>query len=193
MLITDRFVALQVPKTGGQWLAEVLAPFVVEPRPEHGEWSEVPAEYADLPQLAVVRNPWDWYVSWWHWWQRNPSGAPPDALHPFDEALRAMREVSTGFAQHGRYGEWFGRVVGPQTELIRFERLREELLEFLRLHDILDPELEDRVLTTAPRNVSDRGHYSEYYDDESRRLVEEISIPIIDRFGYRFTKQRVEI
>jgi hypothetical protein len=188
MLITDRFVALQVPKTGGQWLAEVLAPFVVERRPEHGEWREIPAEYAALPQLAIVRNPWDWYVSWWHWWQRNPSGAPPDAVLPFDEALGAMREVNAEMRQHGRYGVWFRRVVGPRTELIRFERLREGLLEFLRLHDTLDAELEHRVLSTPSRNVSERGHYSEYYDDASRRLVEDVSASIVDRFGYRFSR-----
>ena len=27
----------------------------------------IPAEYAHLPAIAFIRNPWDWYVSWYHW------------------------------------------------------------------------------------------------------------------------------
>jgi hypothetical protein len=168
-----------------------LEPFVVDPRPAHGRWSEIPAEYAALPQVAVVRNPWDWYVSWWLHWQRRPSVAPPDALFPFDEALRAMREVNANLAQHGRYGAWFHMVPGPRTELIRFERLRQGLIEFLDSHDISDAELEHRILTTPANNTSERGHYSDYYDDASRRLVEEVSSSILDRFEYRFSRSPV--
>jgi hypothetical protein len=190
VLITDRFVVLQIPKTGGWWLRQVLEPLVVEPRPDHGFWSELPAEYATLPQLAVVRNPWDWYVSWWHHWQRLPPAAPQDALLPFHEALKAMREVDDELREHGRYGWWFRRVIGPQTELIRFEHLTAELLEWLRWHDLLDAELERLVSSTPPTNVSERRQYSAYYDDASRRLVEEVSAPILDRFDYRYSEAR---
>lgn len=188
MLITEKFVVLHIPKTGGQWLAEVLEPIMVELGPGHGTWQQVPDECAALPQLAVVRNPWDWYVSWWHWWRSGSpkKPPPPDAQLAFDEALRAMRQIDAVTHQWGRYGMWFHSIVGPNTELIRFEHLREGMLAFLRSHDVFDPDLEYRVLTTPPLDASDRGHYSAYYDDASRNLVQEVSTSIIDRFGYSF-------
>ena len=42
------------------------------------------------------------------------------------------------------------------------------------------------------RNPSSHGHYSEYYDDETRRLVEEYMEADLRTFGYRFEKAAAE-
>lgn len=72
MLIHDRFVFLHVPKTAGTFLRRVLHEEVpgCEPLPgmpgsAHYGWDQIPEEAADRPVLAFVRNPWDWYVSWY--------------------------------------------------------------------------------------------------------------------------------
>jgi hypothetical protein len=72
MLIHDRFVFLHVPKTGGTFLRRILQQELPEcrplpdmPRSAHFGWDKIPPEAAGLPVLAFVRNPWDWYVSWY--------------------------------------------------------------------------------------------------------------------------------
>jgi hypothetical protein len=73
VLITDRFVFIHVPKTGGDFIRRIClrhlpAESLVEHRiAKHGPDTEIPAAYAQLPRFALVRNPWDWHVSWYHY------------------------------------------------------------------------------------------------------------------------------
>ena len=73
MLITDRFIFVHVPKTGGDFIRRIClrhlpAAAIVEHHiAKHGPDTEIPAAYADLPRFALVRNPWDWHVSWYHY------------------------------------------------------------------------------------------------------------------------------
>lgn len=67
MIITDRFVFVHLHKTGGQFLNEIIARSIPEHRivGYHLPRAEAPAEAAHLPVVGMVRNPWDWYVSWY--------------------------------------------------------------------------------------------------------------------------------
>lgn len=67
MIITNRFVFVHMHKTGGQFLNEVIARCFPDQRTVgyHLPRAEVPAESAHLPVVGMVRNPWDWYVSWY--------------------------------------------------------------------------------------------------------------------------------
>ena len=73
MLITDRFVFVHVPKTGGDFIRRIClkhlpaAAFVAHQIAKHGPDTEIPAPYDALPRFALVRNPWDWHVSWYHY------------------------------------------------------------------------------------------------------------------------------
>jgi hypothetical protein len=78
MLVTDQFIYLHMPKTGGNW----VQPLVQEAlggrvTPEAHCWAR--EEPADLWEgrhvFATIRNPWDWYLSWYQmhvaskWWR----------------------------------------------------------------------------------------------------------------------------
>jgi hypothetical protein len=84
MLIHDRFIFLHVPKTGGMFLRDVLKrelpPGTVRDEREepqvHAGRQDIPEALKGRPVLAYVRNPWDWYVSAYHF-MTNPSIAPP--------------------------------------------------------------------------------------------------------------------
>ena len=67
MIITDRFVFVHMHKTGGQFLNEIIARCIPDQRTigYHLPRSEVPQESLHLPVVGMVRNPWDWYVSWY--------------------------------------------------------------------------------------------------------------------------------
>jgi len=71
VLIYDSFVFVHMPKTAGTFLAEALSEDLYPPvdRLEpHTGWDAIPTSAAGLPGLMYVRNPWDWYVSWYHFW-----------------------------------------------------------------------------------------------------------------------------
>ena len=42
----------------------------------HYPYHMLPAEYAELPVVGMVRNPWDWYVSWYAFNTRQDVGNP---------------------------------------------------------------------------------------------------------------------
>ena len=73
MLITKHFVFLHMPKTGGSFVRQVcrreLPSDWLLHNPESGfhvGHDAIPEEHRRLPVLCFVRNPWDWYVSWYH-------------------------------------------------------------------------------------------------------------------------------
>ncbi len=67
MIITERFVFIHMHKTGGQTLNDIITRCIPDTRVigYHYPRSEIPAEFAKLPVVGLVRNPWDWYVSWY--------------------------------------------------------------------------------------------------------------------------------
>lgn len=77
MIVTDKFVFVHLPRTGGTFASEVIRKFF--PAREigyHLPLTLLPREYSHLPVLGGVRNPWDFYVSWYyHVWPRD-AGTP---------------------------------------------------------------------------------------------------------------------
>jgi hypothetical protein len=78
MIITDDFVYIHQPKTGGTFVTHVLER-LYEGRNflnthKHGTCSDIPAEHLGKPILTTMRNPYDRYVSQYHfgWWRRYP-------------------------------------------------------------------------------------------------------------------------
>lgn len=67
MIANKHFVFLHLHKTGGQFVNRLLLQYVPDTYPVgyHLPRSEAPAELRRLPAVAFVRNPWDWYVSWY--------------------------------------------------------------------------------------------------------------------------------
>jgi hypothetical protein len=67
MLITDKFVFLHLPRAGGTFVYEVVRKFFPSAREigYHFPRELLPREYSHLPILGVVRNPWEFYVSWY--------------------------------------------------------------------------------------------------------------------------------
>ena len=67
MIVTDKFALVHMHKTGGQSLGHILNSCMPDFKPigYHYPLHMLPAEYADLPVVGMVRNPWDWYISWY--------------------------------------------------------------------------------------------------------------------------------
>ena len=67
MLVTDRFVFLHLPRTGGTFVYDVIQKFFPSAQEigYHLPRSVLPRDYSHLPILGTVRNPWEFYASWY--------------------------------------------------------------------------------------------------------------------------------
>lgn len=66
MILTPRFAFVHLHKSGGTFVGKALLEHVPGARKlgHHAPVSQLPASHAGLPVLGVIRNPWDYYVSW---------------------------------------------------------------------------------------------------------------------------------
>jgi hypothetical protein len=68
MIVTDRMVFLHLHKSGGTFVNRMLRHCL--PKAErigyHLPYREIPNEARRLPVVGTVRNPWAYYVSWFH-------------------------------------------------------------------------------------------------------------------------------
>ena len=68
MIVTDKFVFVHLPRSGGTFISEVIRKFfpLAHEIGYHLPRTLLPREYSHLPVLGAVRNPWEFYVSWYH-------------------------------------------------------------------------------------------------------------------------------
>ena len=77
MLVTDKFVFVHLPRSGGTFVSDVIRKFFpVREIGYHLPRALLPREYSHLPVLGTVRNPWEFYVSWYHHQQSNNRQGP---------------------------------------------------------------------------------------------------------------------
>jgi hypothetical protein len=69
MIITDKFVFLHLPRTGGTFVTEIVRKFFPSAFEigHHMPRELLPIEYSHLPSFGIVRNPWEFYVSLYHY------------------------------------------------------------------------------------------------------------------------------
>lgn len=79
MIVTPRFAFLHLHKSGGTFVNAGLMQHVAGAKQlgYHLPRSMLPAQYAALPLLGLVRNPWSYYVSWYSFQRSRPR---PNAL-----------------------------------------------------------------------------------------------------------------
>jgi hypothetical protein len=215
MLIHDRFVFIHLQKTAGTFLADALrrelpAGSLVRGAKGilHPGWDEIPDEARDRPVLAYVRNPWDWYVSWYHYVM---SQAPGSAVYRIlfgngrNDFGTSIRNACAGLVEPGRpervrfagrgddfyttrFRDFCG--AGIDSELLtvgRFESLVDDLERFLdRVGVSLSAEAIARIRTGKPLKVTAHQPYREYYDDDLRDLVGDSCRTLVERFDYAF-------
>jgi Sulfotransferase domain len=78
MLVTDKFVFLHLPRAGGTFVYDVVKKFFPSAREigYHLPRELLPKEFSHLPVLGVIRNPWEFYVSWYHHQHSNIGYSP---------------------------------------------------------------------------------------------------------------------
>ena len=69
MIVTEKFVFGHLPRSGGTFVSEVIKKFFPSAHEvgHHLPRGLLPREYSHLPVLGTVRNPWEFYVSLYHY------------------------------------------------------------------------------------------------------------------------------
>ena len=78
MIVTNRFVFLHLHKSGGTFVNQFLLRFFPEARliGYHLPRACLPAQFARLALFGLVRDPWDYYASWYSFQSVRPAPNP---------------------------------------------------------------------------------------------------------------------
>lgn len=104
MIVTPQFMFLHLHKSGGTFVNECLLKFVKGARQigYHLPRSMAPKEYAHLPAVGLVRNPWSYYLSWYSFQlgRTNPNFLfrilSDEGTLDFEPTLRNMLDLGAG-------------------------------------------------------------------------------------------------
>jgi hypothetical protein len=185
-----KLVFVHVPKTGGSSIDSALKSAFRVPigkriqtcREIHGLLGE--KSYLKFFKFAVVRNPWDRFLSKFLWSQQHTGSISPDRTfrwyvdHIPKIRKREMRKRYDAFSSQS---EWLKDKSGEIriSKIIRFESLAAGWAEICDLIGLKRCELPHEKVTL-------HNHYSEYYDDHSRQVIGDLYAEDIERFGYSF-------
>jgi len=135
--------------------------------------------------FTVVRNPFDRMVSTWHW------GLNGDYRNTtFEEfIINVHKNKYTEFNGH-RYKtqlDWITNENGDikVQHILRWENLQEELDNFFTDIDFEPIKIYNRN-TAKDRSGRNRTHYRDYYNEETKRIIEEKYQEDLNFFEYQF-------
>lgn len=223
MIINDKYLFVHIQRSGGSFVEKFLLENFdnwIGVNPKHSGILEnlgiIKKACADcgfnfkrLIKFGVVRNPWNWYVSWWSA-QKRLVGGGGETLFPsifYNETLEdfnvfikhimthdfgcppyfsgpIMQRLNIG-AYTYRYLEChhIGWNIMSVDRVLHQENLREELADFLDL----SPERRKILFDMEDYHVGSYKPFREYYNNESIALVKEKDKFIIEKHGYTFS------
>lgn len=206
MIVSKYFVFIHYPRTGGSFLRRVLA----DTAPDewgildiggHVPLTTMPEEYRGLPVFGFVRNPFDWYVSWYVYLKSRGDNdffnrVSENGARSFKDTIEATmnwhaREARRPYSmfRESLFGSHLMRYFGHDLTRIRIgklECLRSDLLSILQGCVELPPAMEEAIRSHAKVNTIQHQHYREWYDDELRDRVLHVDRRVLDYFGYAF-------
>lgn len=185
MYITDGFVFLHLPKTGGTWMRHAFdaADMKWTHHPSfntiHLPAGYIPPEHEHKPAFVLVRNPWDWWVSHFNYTRQ--------------ERLRKMPWDGTPWHNYLRYRNLRACVESDLSQSKILEAYLEHprvQVRVLRMEDGMDKAFKAITGQDCPPlpsiNTSERSPYREEYDASLELLVRQRESSIIEKYGYKF-------
>lgn len=180
----DDFIFIRLPKTGGTSIEKALwLPKLHDKATTLRDWLGV-EEYHRRFSFSIVRNPWALNVSLYHF--RKQDGRIKSEKTPtFREWVRLMYvEEDPRFNNimwEGKPQKWW--LVNEEGEVIvdyvaKIENLR-------RGWEKICSEIGCNV-DLPFSNKSKHGRYKEYYDEETKKIIERVYKSDLEHFGYEF-------
>ena len=140
--------------------------------------SSIIENYSDYHSIAVIRNPYDWYVSWYTYRQRNNSKFSSKNMS-FKTYLnkQPMKELLSWICDDN------DNII--VDSIITYEDGIEHQLKSI-LSKIISQNI---IFKMEKQNISKkRKHvdYKMYYNDETKQIVKNLQSKTLKRFGYQF-------
>lgn len=169
---------------------------------QHHALADIPDEMDRLPVFGFVRNPWDWYVSWYHFFASYDHRPPHFMTVSKDKTLDFagfMENLATyppdsEESLYNSYTDKYMRIFSctadqprnPRVEMGRYETVHEDLHRFLASVDV-DQACLDEIATFRTMNNSRHSHFSTYYTDSLAEQVYLRDRAVIDEFRYEIS------
>lgn len=219
----DNFIFVHKPKTGGGTITEFLnnknGASLSSVTGHSGIWDVMKTEeVGDELKFGCIRNPFEWYVSWWSYlkesgrshhkrmydelkcWDNFPVFLKYTLSHNYVYGIKydfeKMLHFNIGIPTYLYINVFckYDKVYGNEkidNNTVSKNFLMDKLIE---IHDI-DCKIPKMFgistkewLRYHRKHVTKHNHYSIYYDDECISLVNEKDSILLDEFGYEFEK-----
>ena len=197
--MNQKTLFLHIPRTAGSSILDKLRPNFdaaihagAKPPPAGTHEMMVRDKLLDHFKVGFVRNPWDRYVSLYHYFYQM---TPYHYAYSYDKnTVKIVQQFKTfkdfcihfNSLNHKKF-HFFPQVSWSHHHktcildfIGRFENLEEDVY---KLQDIL--QVDNEALGQIP-NASNHKHYTEYYDDETRKIVSDIYALDIEYFNYTY-------
>lgn len=196
---THKFLFVATTKTGSTSIQKYLEPYKSEHKITHLDGSynkHCPLKiiYNKFPYIknyfkfAIVRNPYDWIVSWYHYRKSNsiPRGnRNPNCTDNISFKQWLIDPESSAYNKTG---------IGlTMSQMDVIEGNDEITLDFIGKLENLQQDFDtvcDKIgiprQQLSYKNKSKHNRYTEYYDDETKSIVAERYAREIELFGYKF-------
>ncbi len=135
--------------------------------------------------FGIVRNPWDWEVSHYHYILKTPD-------HKYHKLICSLKDFND-FVHAGM------KIASKPNVFYRFLFIDgKQGVDFVARLETLDRDfsyicfqnnISDEIIALPHRNKTKHNHYSKYYNSETIEIVREHHAKDIDVFNYRFSKK----
>jgi hypothetical protein len=209
MIVCKSLNWVHIPKTGGWWVIDALTRVRQNPdltRP-HKSLADLPLELQNRPSYFVVRNPWDWYESFWsylcarkkirHLW----TGAEESKTESLTEDQKFYWSVGdmdfrTCVFEMGKYrsfSSWMDRVAfrsdGTRAVPVLFDRLRSNVEVILRPAGSIDKRRFKSWCRTSGK-INTSSHEGVVWERDMEDYVALVDRPVIHEFGFEPRKRK---
>jgi len=148
--------------------------------------------YDSYKKIAVVRNPWDYVVSWYAYTRRLPKEHPRSSVDKdFNEFVKTMKHVWFNYPEPSRRKTWnitqMSFISNNANKIlvdavIRFEDLRKDGIS-KTMNKLLNIDLGEDVIKNDSQRSED---YRDYYNQEAIEIVRKAMSIDITTFDYEY-------
>lgn len=194
-MITKRFNFIHVPRTGGSTIQQIIkqSNLQVVDSANHKPLMET-LNIANLPTFTVVRNPFDWYVSWYEWLCQTDrfEGSFHDYMRKVEKDLANPMFKIVPYSLFGTFSACWNYFVGPRpmhgfVHIVRFEHLAAQLPSMLNTLSggKMNTEKVRESLSKTRLRSTQRENFLGYYDQELDAIVQRRDRYMLDTFQYK--------
>ena len=191
-----KFIYVHIPKTGGTTIEQVLGGDTSGKLRGHISLKDVKKrldDYNECISFTTVRNPWDLYVSNYHY-LRQKNVNDPDFAREYPILNQNSFSNFIKFIYDNRNDLVF---VNDGDNTLKWQQMLEWGYDgekyvdyFIKVEELSEKKLREVGLdikyTHTKTNISKHNHYSTYYDDVTKEIVRDMHKDDIEYFNYKF-------